>query len=120
MLSRPCPPCWRCLSWLSQPANVNTNQPVAVSYPNVINTPPGTNMTLMTLDPTRGAMIPYGTGTVSGDGTQIVPDPDPSNVGHRYGIVHFDWHGPMPPPQPPQCNGDAGCSPPPPPPPCVT
>ncbi|HYR41499.1 MAG TPA: RHS repeat-associated core domain-containing protein, partial [Terriglobia bacterium] len=90
-----------------QPANVDTNQPVAVSYPNSVSTPPGVNMTLMTLDPTRGAMVPYGTGTVSGDGTQIVPDFDPSNAGHRYGIVHFDWHGPMPPP-PPDVNPGGG------------
>jgi RHS repeat-associated protein len=79
-----------------QPANANTSQPVAVYYPNSINTSPGTNMALMTLDPTRGAMVPYGTGTVSGDGIQIVPDNDPNFPGRRYGIVHFDWHGPMP------------------------
>ncbi|PYV40038.1 MAG: hypothetical protein DMG09_07675, partial [Acidobacteria bacterium] len=38
----------------------------------------------------------YGTGTVSGDGTQVVPDPDPANPGHLYGISHFDWHFPLP------------------------
>ena len=30
----------------------------------------------------------------------IVPDPDPAFPGHGYGLVHFDWHGPMPPPPP--------------------
>jgi RHS repeat-associated protein len=94
-----------------QPANVNTNQPVAVYYPNTVSTPPGVNMTLMTLDPTRGAMVPYGTGTVSGDGTQIIPDFDPSFAGHRYGIVHFDWHGPMPPPPPDVNPGGDGNGP---------
>jgi YD repeat-containing protein len=83
-----------------QPANATANQPVAVYFPNVINTPPGTDMALMTLDPTHGQMVPYGTGVVSGDGTQIVPDADPAHVGHLYGLVHFDWHGPMPPPLP--------------------
>ena len=43
-------------------------------------------------------MVPYGTGAVSADGTQVVPDPDPAHPGHLYGLVHFDWHGQMPPP----------------------
>jgi hypothetical protein len=81
-----------------QPANAKASQPVAVYYPNTIQSPPGTNMPMLTLDPTRGAMIPYGTGTVSSDGGQIVPDLDPGFPGKRYGIVNFDWHGPMPPP----------------------
>jgi RHS repeat-associated protein len=86
-----------------QPANASANQPVAVFFPNTINTPPGTGMALMTLDPTHGTMVPYGTGVVSSDATQIVPDLDPMHPGHRYGLLHFDWHGPMPPP-PPQTN----------------
>jgi RHS repeat-associated protein len=80
-----------------QPADTNTNQPVAVSFPNFINTPPGVNMELDTLDPVVGDLVKYGTGTVSGDGTQVVPDLDPAHPGHRYGIQHFDWHGPMSP-----------------------
>jgi hypothetical protein len=83
-----------------QPANAATNEPVAVYFPNTLNTPPGTDMALMTLDPTHGQMVPYGTGAVSSDGTQIVPDPDPAHPGHLYGLIHFDWHGPMPPPPP--------------------
>ena len=81
-----------------QPANATTNQPVAVYYPNALNTPPGADMALLTLDPTHGAMVPYGTGAVSADGTQIVPDLDPAHPGHRYGLVHFDWHMPGYPP----------------------
>ncbi|HEX3742728.1 MAG TPA: RHS repeat-associated core domain-containing protein [Bryobacteraceae bacterium] len=81
-----------------QPANVTANQPVAVYYPNPLQTAPGTSMPLLTLDPTKGSMVPYGTGVVSADGVTIVPDFDPNSQGHRYGIVHFDWHGPMPPP----------------------
>ncbi|HEV2990987.1 MAG TPA: RHS repeat-associated core domain-containing protein [Candidatus Angelobacter sp.] len=80
-----------------QPADSTTNQPVAVTFPNTLNTPPGVNMELDTLDPVRGELVKYGTGTVSGDGTQIVPDPDPNSPGHNFGIVHFDWHGPMAP-----------------------
>jgi RHS repeat-associated protein len=80
-----------------QPADTTTNQPVAVTFPNSMNTPPGVNMELHTLDPVVGELVKYGTGTVSGDGTQIVPDLDPNSPGHRFGIVHFDWHGPLAP-----------------------
>jgi RHS repeat-associated protein len=79
-----------------QPAESNASQPVAVTFPNVSNTAPGTDMPLMTLDPTHGTMVPYGTGAVSADGTQVVPDPDPAHPGHLYGLLHFDWHGQMP------------------------
>ena len=80
-----------------QPAESNASKPVAVWFPNLLNTPPGTDLPLMTLDPTLGRMVPYGTGTVSSDGTTIIPDIDPSTgpLQHRYGITHFDWHGPV-------------------------
>ncbi len=77
-----------------QPANATASQPIAVTFPNLINIPPATNLTLMTLDPTKGTMVSYGTGTVSDDGLKIVPDADPANPGKRFGLVHFDWHGP--------------------------
>jgi RHS repeat-associated protein len=98
-----------------QPANATTNEPVAVYFPNTLNTPPGTDMVLMTLDPTHGQMVPYGTGSVSSNGMQIVPDADPAHPGHLYGLIHFDWHGPMPPPPPmtnpaPPGNGPGPCS----------
>jgi RHS repeat-associated protein len=91
------------------PANTTTSAPVAVWFPNTLNTPPGTDVPLMTLNPTLGRMVPYGTGTVSNDGTTIVPDIDPSTgaLSHRYGIVHFDWHGAGVNPPPdinPQCS----------------
>ena len=66
-------------------------------WPNATNTPPGVNMELDTLDSVVGNLIKYGTGTVSGDGTTVIPDLDPAHPGHRYGIEHFDWHGPLPP-----------------------
>ena len=81
-----------------QPAGSTASQPVAVTFPNTLNTAPGTDMPLMDLDPTLGTMAPYGTGAISANGTQIVPDPDPAHSGHRYGILHFDWDAPMPPP----------------------
>ncbi|HET8889243.1 MAG TPA: IPT/TIG domain-containing protein [Candidatus Angelobacter sp.] len=80
-----------------QPDDTMASQPVSVNWPNYLNTPPGVNMELDTLDPVAGMLIKYGTGTVAGDGSQIIPDLDPAHPGHRYGIQHFDWHGPMAP-----------------------
>ena len=78
---------------------------VAVWFPNTLNSPPGTDLPLMTLNPTLGRMAPYGTGTVSSDGTTIIPDINPSTIPKRYGIVHFDWHGPLAGPPPPDNPG---------------
>ena len=80
-----------------QPAETDAKKEVAVWFPNTLNTPPGTDVPLMTLNPTLGRMVPYGTGTISTDGTTIIPDIDPSSgsLNYRYGIVHFDWHGPL-------------------------
>ncbi|MCA1614544.1 MAG: DUF4214 domain-containing protein [Acidobacteria bacterium] len=94
-----------------QPANTEASKPVAIYYPNSINTRPGTNMVLMTLDPTRGQMVVYGTGTVANDGSQVIPDFDPAHPGKRYGLVHFDWHGQMPPPNPANPNPEGPCGP---------
>jgi RHS repeat-associated protein len=80
-----------------QPDNTVASQPVSVVWPNSTNTPPGVNMELDTLDSVVGNLIKYGTGTVSGDGTTVIPDLDPAHPGHRYGIEHFDWHGPLAP-----------------------
>jgi len=91
-----------------QPANAEASQAVAVTFPNNINVAPGTNMPLSTLDPTKGIMVDYGTGTVSADGTKIVPDLNPATPGKRYGLVHFDWHGPRPMPDP--GNDDDPCN----------
>jgi RHS repeat-associated protein len=88
-----------------QPANATASQPVAVDFPNLLNIPPGGSATLMTLDPTHGYMVSYGTGSVSPDASRIVPNPDPNYPGHLYGLVHFDWHGPTAPPPPPTGPG---------------
>jgi RHS repeat-associated protein len=80
-----------------QPADTTSNQPVSVTFPNIMNNPPGVNMELDTLDPVVGELVKYGTGTVSADASVIVPDADPAHPGHRFGISHFDWHGPMAP-----------------------
>ncbi len=78
-----------------QPNNTMASQPVAVSFPNTLHTPVGTSgIALNTLDPTLGIMVNYGTGSVSADGLQIIPDLNPATPGQRFGLVHFDWHGP--------------------------
>ena len=92
-----------------QPANAMSSQPVAVNFPNSLNMAPGGTATFMTLDPTRGFMVPYGTGTVSTDGTKIIADADPAHPGHGYGLVHFDWHGPTA-PDPPTTNPCPTCT----------
>jgi RHS repeat-associated protein len=92
-----------------EPFNSSSSQPIAVSYPNRKNTTPGTDMPLTSLNPTMGMMVNYGTGTVSPDGTQVIPDPDPANPGHLYGISHFDWHFPLPQPSPNNPSPDPDC-----------
>ena len=94
-----------------QPANADRKPASGGYFPNTINTRPGTNMVLMTLDPTKGSMVPYGTGTVANDGSNVIPDFDPAHPGKRFGLVHFDWHGQMPPPGPavnPSPDGPCG------------
>lgn len=99
-----------------QPANTSVNKPAAVFFPNTINNPAGKAVPLLTLDPTKGIMVNYGTGTISSDGTQIIPDFDPANPGKRYGLNHLGWHGPLgplpseipknPPASPGGCKGN--------------
>ena len=94
-----------------QPANAVASQPVAVNFPNPLSLAPGTNATLMTLDPTMGYMVPYGSGVVSNDGTRFIADPpDPAHPGHAYGLLHFDWHGPATQPTPAVNPSPDGCS----------
>ncbi len=57
-----------------EPFNSSSSRPVAVSFPNRANTPPGTTMPLTSLNPSLGMMVNYGTGTVSGtSGRQTAP-----------------------------------------------
>ena len=92
-----------------QPANAVASQPVAVNFPNLLNMAPSSSATFMTLDPTHGYMVPYGTGTVSSDGSVFIADNDPTHPGHGYGLVHFDWHGPAMPPTMTPGPGPSGC-----------
>jgi RHS repeat-associated protein len=80
-----------------QPEGSRSSQAVAVDYPNTAGGQPGTAVSLLTLDPRVGAMVLYGTGTISANGLSVVADANPATPGKRYGISHFDWHGPQTP-----------------------
>jgi RHS repeat-associated protein len=102
-----------------QPADAILSQPVQVTYPNLSkNARPGTKVPLYRADhdTESGQYVRYGTGTVSANGQQIVPDIDPA-TGKPYGLPAFSWHFPIPPqPQnqgpgdPPKNQQGNGCS----------
>jgi RHS repeat-associated protein len=92
-----------------QPADAYTNAPVAVDYPNTASSTPGTALALLTLDPVKGMMVMYGTGTVSADAISLVADANPATPGKRFGITRFDWHGPMAVPPPPTAQPAKEC-----------
>ncbi len=91
-----------------QPELATCSLPIAVYYPNVLGMRPGLAVSLTTLDPTKGIMVTYGTGVISPDGRQIIPDFDPAHPGLRYGLVHMGWHGPIQPPPPAVSPGPPG------------
>lgn len=74
-----------------QPDGTAISQQMPVIYPNPINELPGSQLPLLALNPLQGMLMPYGTGTVSPNGQQIIPDPDPSNPGQQYGLRYLDW-----------------------------
>jgi RHS repeat-associated protein len=90
-----------------QPGGAVPSIPTPVSFPNLLNTPPGTRMNLWTFDVSISEWRTYGTGTVSPDGTQILPDIDPA-TGRPFGLRRFAWHFPAPPPPPDSCDCHGG------------
>ncbi|MBI3952027.1 MAG: hypothetical protein HY314_16395 [Acidobacteria bacterium] len=83
-----------------QPGRAEPSQPVPVFFPNFTRAAPGTKADLYTFDVTLGRFVKYGTGTVSPNGQQVVPDIDPA-TGQPYGLRRFAWHFPAPPPPTP-------------------
>jgi hypothetical protein len=76
------------------------SQPVPITYPNDIEALPGEQVDLYFYDEAPDGSRPnvwvkYGTGTVSSDGTKILPDTDPS-TGKPYGVPRFccGYNGP--------------------------
>ncbi len=71
----------------------NPSQPVPITFPNDLGLSPGEQADLYYYDELPdGSQVntwrKYGTGTVSSDGTKIVPDTDPS-TGKAYGVPRF-------------------------------
>jgi RHS repeat-associated protein len=66
-----------------------------IVYPNYGGIPAGTNVPLWDYDAAKGGWYIYGTGTVTKDGRQVVPDPGVELPGmHCYGGF-FDYIGPI-------------------------
>ncbi len=78
-----------------QPDGTHVSQPMIVTFPNVMGLPPGTELSLLSLDPLKGMLAPYGTGKVSANGLQIIPDENPDDPGKQFGLTYLDWHGPL-------------------------
>jgi len=82
-----------------QAPNVATfTQPVQISFPNVFNALPGTQLNVLSFDHTTGLLVINGTATVAADGLSVVSDPDS-------GIRAPGWHGLTP---PGGCGGSGG------------
>jgi hypothetical protein len=67
------------------PGVATFSTPIAVTYPNVYNEPPGTKLNFISFDHTTGRLEIEGTATVSADGQSVVTDPG-------VGITHPGWH----------------------------
>jgi hypothetical protein len=67
------------------PGVATFSTPIAVTYPNVYNDPPGTKLNFISFDHTTGRLEIEGTATVSADGQSVVTDPG-------VGITHPGWH----------------------------
>ena len=80
------------------PGITNFSTPAPMTFPNVFNAAPGTQLNFLSFDHTTGKLVIEGTATVSADGLSVKTDP-----GH--GITHPGWHGLAPPgsPSDPPC-----------------
>jgi len=76
--------------------------PLQITFPNVFNAAPGTQLNVLSFDHTTGRLVISGTATVSADGKTAVSDPGS-------GVVAPGWHGLTPPggPSDPPCDPTA-------------
>ncbi len=81
-------------------------QPARMTFPNVFNSPSGTQTLLYSADHATGDLVLEGTATVSADGQSVMTDPGT-------GVTHPGWHivvppgkniAPPPPSEPPPCD----------------
>ncbi len=85
-------------------------QPVQITFPNVFNAAPGTQLNILSFDHTTGRLVINGTGTVSADGKTVVSD-------EGSGVRAPGWHGVAPPGPTGRRDTPRRPNPPPPPPP---
>ena len=71
------------------PGISNFATPAPMTFPNVFNAAPGTQLNFLSFDHTTGRLVIEGTATVSVDGMTVTTDPDT-------GITHPGWHGVTP------------------------
>jgi hypothetical protein len=64
--------------------------PVPMTFPNLFNAAPGSQLNFLSFDHTTGRLVIQGTATVSADGRSVRTDPG-------IGITHPGWHGLTPP-----------------------
>jgi len=68
----------------------NFSTPAPMTFPNVFNAPPGSQLDFLSFDHTTGRLVIEGTATVSADGLSVRTDPGT-------GVTHPGWHGLTPP-----------------------
>jgi RHS repeat-associated protein len=81
------------MDYFAKPGGGTPTEPIPVTLPNDLDLPPGTQAQLWYFDEAPDGSRPnqwaqYGTGTVSANGSQIVPDINPS-TGKQYGQPRF-------------------------------
>jgi sugar lactone lactonase YvrE len=72
------------------PGIANFTVPAPMTFPNVFQAAPGTQLNFLSFDHTTGRLVIEGTATVSADGLSVTTDPGT-------GITHPGWHGVTPP-----------------------
>ena len=89
---------------IQAPGAAAFNTPLTMTFPNVFNAAPGTQLNFLSFDHTTGRLVIEGTATVSADGLSVTTDPG-------QGITKPGWHGVTP---PGNCGGSGGAPPTPP------
>ncbi|MBI3415739.1 MAG: hypothetical protein HY043_10560, partial [Verrucomicrobia bacterium] len=72
------------------PGIATFSTPAPMTFPNVFNAAPGTQLNFLSFDHTTGRLVIEGTATVSVDGLSVRTDPGT-------GVTHPGWHGLTPP-----------------------
>jgi RHS repeat-associated protein len=81
------------MDYFGKPGGGTPSEPIPITFPNDLGVPPGTQVELWYYDEAPDGSRPnqmaqYGTGTVSANGSQIVPDIDPA-TGKQFGQPRF-------------------------------